>query len=626
MGRATFGEFVQSAHRHLAGTAAPHHAGGTGGNVEEVSRSLLRVVIIMGRYLRDIATSFHDLSGDTGSALAPWSRACLQASEAATNAAGFLIRRGPPSRWPAAPAASPLAQRLDAVAVSLATGRDLLQTHFAADSHGAPQQRSEWGLVITSAPVTRALLAEIGALARQTAQHGANLALSPFPGTRGNGNARRRLSAACQWLWVLDASVRAAHQLEPVTEADRELLRAIPVNAIPERPLLTGGEPVSSLREGVTSTAERARHLAWASAYRASRPPGVSAMSLRKVADAGTVTSHHCHLLLHALAARSAQAGLTEVSGHLSAAADAAAHARDRWLQAARAVRRITTDTRAYLSAVAGEASDLALWTGRLAYADPAWTLASGPAHPVRPPESLAPQPHDLPLAVTAVHQACHTLTTLTHTEQDQIRTAAQAGRILVPTQSLPDTYDIPHPFARAPHDRIDLLLAHYADAGQASRQATAAVEEAVEATGAPSRVLTAARAAATGASRRASPEHASGRPAGPATRPGAVDDRPEPADRPGPVEHTLRRLGITRPELLSRGADIDRASERLIIDAAADLEPSQHRPSAVELNTSTGTTALINHALASGDPRATALLRRPDPPSREPPEPEAEP
>ena len=236
MGRATFGELVQSAHRHLAGTAAPHHAGGTGGNVEEVSRSLLRVVTVMGRYLRDIATSFHDLPGDTGPAPAPWSRACLQANEAATNAAGFLIRRRPPSRWPAAPAASPLAQRLDAVAVSLATGRDLLQTHFAADSHGAPQQRSEWGLVITSAPVTRALLAEIGALARQTAQHGANLALSPFPGTRGNGNARRRLSAACQWLWVLDASVRAAHQLEPVTEADRELLRAIPSTPFPSAP------------------------------------------------------------------------------------------------------------------------------------------------------------------------------------------------------------------------------------------------------------------------------------------------------------------------------------------------------------------------------------------------------
>ena len=46
-------------------------------------------------------------------------------------------------------------------------------------------------------------------------------------------------------------------------------------------------------------------------------------MSLRKVADAGTVTSHHCHLLLHALAARTAHAGLTEARGHLSAAADA---------------------------------------------------------------------------------------------------------------------------------------------------------------------------------------------------------------------------------------------------------------------------------------------------------------
>jgi hypothetical protein len=49
-------------------------------------------------------------------------------------------------------------------------------------------------------------------------------------------------------------------------------------------------------------------------------------------------------------------------------------------------------------------------------------------------------------------------------------------------------------------------------------------------------------------------------------------------------------------------------------------------RRSDPELNSSAGATTLINHALMSGDPRAAALLRRPEPPAREPPEREAGP
>jgi hypothetical protein len=60
MGRATFGEFVQSAHRHLTGTAAPYEARGAGVR-RGSSRSLLREVAIMGRYLDDITTTFHNL-------------------------------------------------------------------------------------------------------------------------------------------------------------------------------------------------------------------------------------------------------------------------------------------------------------------------------------------------------------------------------------------------------------------------------------------------------------------------------------------------------------------------------------------------------------------------------------
>ena len=620
-GRVTFGDFLQAAHRHLEGTAAFYRDGGTRGNMDEVPRSLLREIIAMRRYLDDITATLHDKPARGRPVLTPWVLASLQAREALANATGFLARPRALDR-PTVLAASPLARRLDAVTTSLVTGRDLLRTHFAARSRSAPQPRSEWGAVITSAPVTRALLEEIAWLARHSAQYSANVALLPSPGTSVSTAERQQLSAACQWLRALDASVRTASQRDPVTDSDRELLRAIPVNAIPARPAITGGEPVTVVWEALASIAERVRYLAWASAHETSRLPAVTAVSLRQVAEASTVTSHHCHLLLNTLATRSAQAGLTEVSGQLTAAADAAVDARQTWLHTARAVRQVTTGAPDDQPALASEAQELALWTGRLAYEHPAWTLASGPDSAVRVPESLVPDRGGLPVAVAAVHQACHTLSLLSQTEQERIRAASRAGCILVPTQSLPNTYDIPRPFARAPVERVDLLLDRYADSWRASREATAGVELAAETVRAPSRVLAAARRAV-----RAMPSGLG------ADRTDALNRRAEPGSGspssavpvspPGPVGQALHRLGITRPDLLSRAADIDRAGERLILDAAAEVE-SFRRRSALELNRSTGTTTLINHALMSGDPRAAALLSRP--PAREPPEREAEP
>ena len=63
-------------------------------------------------------------------------------------------------------------------------------------------------------------------------------------------------------------------------------------------------------------------------------------------------------------------------------------------------------------------------------------------------------------MAVAAVHQACETLAQLTQTEWEQINAAAQVGRILVPTSALSGDYDVARPFARAPRDRVEQLLA----------------------------------------------------------------------------------------------------------------------------------------------------------------------
>jgi hypothetical protein len=143
-GRPTFGEFLAAAHHHLTGEPGSAPARG---EVEEVSRSLRRVVILLGRYLQDTATAFADQPSSALAAPDPWGRARGQAREALHNAAGSLLSPGAVRPdWPAAPSASPLARRLDEVARCLAAGRDLLYTHFTPGPHGgqAPGHPGRW--------------------------------------------------------------------------------------------------------------------------------------------------------------------------------------------------------------------------------------------------------------------------------------------------------------------------------------------------------------------------------------------------------------------------------------------------------------------------------------------------
>ena len=158
------------------------------------------------------------------------------------------------------------------------------------------------------------------------------------------------------------------------------------------------------------------------------------------------MTSHHCEILLRTLAARTADGGTVRFSEGLLRAADAAARARDGWLRAARALNLVDTDTLRYLAPTAGEAADLALSTGRLAYADAAWSLANGPGHQPRPPADLAPHPSDVPLALAAAHHACDAMTSLAYAERERIRTAASAGLAWSPPGPCPTPWTSPVP------------------------------------------------------------------------------------------------------------------------------------------------------------------------------------
>src|SRR5258707_13408287 len=205
--------------------------------------------------------------------------------------------------------------------------------------------------------------------------------------------------------------------------------------------------------------------------------------SLSGTAGAATVSSHNCELLLTTLADCEPA---TKIRQQLLDGAAAAARARETWLAAAHALGDITTDTRGYLSPVAAEISDLALWTGRLAFANPEWTPTSGPRRQSRPPASLISSPQDLQRVVTAVHYVCDTLTSLARTSRNQIREAARASRILVPTRTLPGSIDIPHAIWPAPHRRVASVLSRYHDAAAASNQTTAEIAVLAEAVCSP--------------------------------------------------------------------------------------------------------------------------------------------
>jgi hypothetical protein len=124
-----------------------------------------------------------------------------------------------------------------------------------------------------------------------------------------------------------------------------------------------------------------------------------------------------------------------------------------------------------------------------------------------------------------------------------------------VPVSSLPEQADIPHPFAPAPPGRVRELLALYGEAGQASRDAVAGLDEVALAVRAPSQVLTRARVAMETTRTGMSRQEAVGSPV-----PGGADIV-NAGELGGPVERQLRHLGVTRADLLRRAAELDCAS-----------------------------------------------------------------
>ena len=403
--------------------------------------------------------------------------------------------------------AGSLAARLDGYAAALTYGRDLLHTHLATTPHGGRRALSDWAPVISSAPVNRALLAGLADHARAIAGQLARLPLAGPPTLRPSrhGSVSRAQPGSCGNSTRPSRRPSGRRRCFPSIASCWRLSRS---TSRPPCRRRRRRRPVSDLCAGIISTAQRANQARRELAARAAWSPELTADSMRHAAANYVVISFNTETVYRVLAARARQLGYHALVPGLDAAADHADDSRRAWLAVAHVWDTMVTDTRGYLSRPAAEAGHLALWTGRLAYADPAWTPARRPSHAVRDPASLAPGPAALTEVASAMHYAADSLARAARTELDT-RPHSRLRRAPVRHHPQParTQYDVPRPYADAPRDRIADALAAYADAADTSQAALRSAADVAAAVDAPSRVLSAADAG-------------DGRPGGRAARP----------------------------------------------------------------------------------------------------------
>src|SRR5256884_7586478 len=178
--------------------------------------------------------------------------------------------------------AHPAAQHLSAAAGFLAAGRDLLQTHFASGPAGAQEGRSYWAPVITSRPVTAALLGELAGCALRLAPWTARLSVTQTMGRDAPAATCLALLTASHRAWVAGATVQAAQRSHPPPPDAFRLLSAIPANFPPPQRVPSDDEQVRDLCHGAVVTAERLRHAALAFARHARWSPATTSTSWRK--------------------------------------------------------------------------------------------------------------------------------------------------------------------------------------------------------------------------------------------------------------------------------------------------------------------------------------------------------
>jgi hypothetical protein len=577
---AVLGDFLRPARAHITAAAR------SGGDLPLPARravitELDRLVTTMTRYLDDLALPADFTRASTANAEL---RAALDSRRALRRAAASLHPAAAAVREAGADDAHPAAGYLSAANSYLAAGRDLLQTHFTTGPAGQPAGSTWWAPLITSPPVTAALLAELAACSRQLGAWTAQLSRAGSLHAGLPATASQGLRAASRWLRTAATSDQAAHRLDPPAAGQR-LLLGIPAGFPPPRQPPGNAEPVPELCAGITVSAERLRHAARTSAGQGSLSPAANSRSWRRHALASAITGHASELILRNLAERARHLDVSPaIRVQLASAADTVSQA---W-PALRAIARHwdTISTGAHhgqdISLVAAEAEDLVLRTGRLAYDNPRWTPDRAGASPARDPAHLAATVSDLRAVLGAVHHAIDAISRIAACDTDAVRDAVSVNRLYLATRLLPEHYDIPRSYAPAPSALAGELLGCYDTAATATRRAAVALDQLAVTTGSPSSTLAVARLSA------GSPVTA---------RQPAADDRrqtqaqlaPLPGvlqPRVGQVEDILRNLDITEPGMLLRAAAIDEAARDVLANAMVSSrnrdsinQPPQRKP-----------------------------------------------
>jgi hypothetical protein len=495
---ATFGDFLGPAGEHIAAAVSIHD--------ELPAEAAFGAICQFGRLLSTLVHYLDDLP-------VPDEFSAAMATEPLTPAAQIVLdtrialRRGAQSlRYAMTTLADaviddshPAVQHLSAGAGLLAAGQDLLQTHFATGPGGTRERHcSYWAPVITSPPVTAALLGEIARCALRLAPWTARLSMPEATAGDVPPGTGLAVLTASHCTWVAGAAVQAAHRRHPPSTDAHRLLCAIPANFPPARVAPSGLEQVSDLGQGAIVTAERLRHAGLAFARQARWSPTATSASWRKDALASAIIGHASEVILRGLTDRAKQLILSPaICAQLHNAADASSQTWPTWRAIAHHWDIASTGIHrgAGLTPVTTELGDLVLWIGRLAYRNQLWTPARAHASHIRNPADLAPTPGDITHVAAAVHTAADAVTRIAAEDREAVRAAAADHRLYVPAFTRTNAAVVRRRYRPASPSRVDEILASYDDAIEAGTRATSKLDDIALALDAPTWPLASLRA-----------------------------------------------------------------------------------------------------------------------------------
>ncbi|MEO6712903.1 MAG: hypothetical protein ABIM89_05680 [Mycobacteriales bacterium] len=430
----TFGELTGLAEAHLRAAARENSERRPG----DAQRDLVNAVV-------DCMRSVDQLQRLGATAQPPYPDSDkswrLAARELATSLTGARAALGP---QPAD--AEHVAQRhvlhVRHAAVLVGAAHDLLAAHLAADG-----PRSDMGALITEEDGRRQVTLVAASLTKALADVVNTIRLDAL------ALDRRPDPATAHRHLVWGAGIVRAAGGGRVPTPDY-LLAVASRPSVRRHPVATG-ESREQLIENMIAAAARLH----GASVRDTGRDGVrhyEARSLHTVATAMTAAHAICGQLLGQLAEGG---GPSDVKSMPASAAQHLAEARsgqqksfDAWLRVCDSWREVTglaETTRSQQLRV--DANDLVTRLGRLVYAESDWQPSVRMTGTLRSPVDLAPDGAALAAMLNVVHElTAHSA--LIATEHARLTSSlAGAGELLVPTATLPDTYDVPYRFARLP-------------------------------------------------------------------------------------------------------------------------------------------------------------------------------